>query len=141
MSYLRLASMGSRISVWIQSESIRFPIEDLQPSFKVVKLKKEIFHHTGIYINNQILRYKGVVMKDGLSLGECGVTASATIEVEERKEDSQKLFIESTLGTRLLTLDFNPDDTILKIKEHFLKNLSWLQISLFLEQILIVSIL
>ena len=116
--------MGSRISVTIQTESTRFPINNLPSSLKVSNLKKDIFNHTGIYINNQTLRYKGVALEDGQALGECGVTNSATIEVEERKGNSQKIFIDYVSGTRALTRDFNPDDTIISIKEHLLSILS-----------------
>ena len=116
--------MGSRISVWVQWESSRFFIEKMEPSLRVYNLKKEIFHYTGIFINNQTLSYKGKVLEDGHTLAECGVVDLATLEVEERKEDSQKLFIESISGTRLMTLDFNPSDTILRIKEYFLRDLS-----------------
>ncbi|KAI6661201.1 Polyubiquitin [Oopsacas minuta] len=116
--------MGSRISLNIQSGSSRFRIPDLPSSTTVLAVKKEIFQYTGIFINNQTLKFKGVVLQDRNTLGECGIKTENTIEVEERGSDSQKIFIESIHGNNLITLDYNPDDTILSIKRYFLRDLN-----------------
>lgn len=116
--------MGSRISVSILSGSSSFPIEDLPSNTKIVALKRDIFQFTGIFINNQILKFMGRVLDDKHTLAECGIRTAAIIELEERAEDSRKIFIESTNGNNLMTLDYDPNDTILNIKNHFLRDLS-----------------
>ena len=116
--------MGGRISVSIKFGGSAFPIEDLPSNTKIVALKREIFQFTGIFINNQVLKFMGRVLEDRQTLVECGIKTAAIIELEERAEDSRKIFIESTNGNNLMTLDYDPNDTILKIKIHFLRDLS-----------------
>ena len=107
--------MGSRISVEIQFGSSTFPIEDLPSNTKIIALKRDIFQYTGIFINNQILKFMGRVLEDAQTLVECCVRTA---------EDSRKIFIESTNKNNLMTLDYDPNDTVLNIKNHFLRDLS-----------------
>ena len=116
--------MGNRISVAIQFGGSTFPIVDLPSNTKIVTLKREIFQYTGIFINNQILKFMGRVLEDAQILVECGVRTGAIIELTERAEDSRKIFIESTNKNNLMTLDYDPNDTVLNIKNHFLRDLS-----------------